>query len=361
MKKLFLLALISLFVLGACGKKAEDPKPEEAKAEAAAGEEAKADGAAGEEAKADAKDENADPFAGMDKKKYDDAVKEMTNDERIAFETKALKHADPNIRKLPMMGMTYNLESVKSDRDAALLSILQNETDVEVLETALRSNMNNLKVSNDFFEAYKKAATHEDVKIRKAAMQGLINSNNSSVEGIEAEGIKFLDDADADIRTKACKDLTHNKYTSAMPKIEELLKTSDDGKLLAGCIEGIEDLWYYAPFFKEFDAKAYKLTLDYLNKTPRTKELPYWGTLSRFQKAPKDEWKELAKKDFKAKDLVAALSAIAKDENAGQMEREYAIKAIAVQGTKADLTALDKALKDDKLKAEVAKAMESAQ
>ncbi|MBO4349995.1 MAG: HEAT repeat domain-containing protein, partial [Proteobacteria bacterium] len=342
MKKLFLFALISTFVFSACGKKAEEPAANDAKAEAAAGEEAKADEAKAEDAKADeAKaDENADPFAGMDKKKYDDTVKKMTNDERIAFETKALKHADPNIRKLPMMGMTYNLESVKSDRDAALLSILQNETDVDVLETALRSNMNNLKVSNDFFEAYKKAATHEDVKIRKAAMNGLINSNNHSVEGIEEAGIKYLDDADADVRARACKELGRNKYEAAMPKIEELLKTSDDAKILQGCVEGIEDLWYYDPFFKEFDAKAYQLTLNYLKKTPRGKDMPHWGTLSRFQKAPKDEWKELAKKDFKAKDLVAALSDIAKDDNADKMTREYAVKALAVQGTKADLTKL---------------------
>ena len=41
MKKLFVLALASLFTLSACGKKADEPKPDEAKPEAAA--EAKAE------------------------------------------------------------------------------------------------------------------------------------------------------------------------------------------------------------------------------------------------------------------------------------------------------------------------------
>jgi len=353
MKKLFFLAIISLFVFGACDKK--DEATNDAKPEAAAGDEA----AKADEAKAD---ENKDPFEGMDKKKFDAAVNEMTNDERNAFELKALKHSDPKVRILPMIQMTYNLEKgSKSEKADALLNILQNETDLDVLEAALRSNMNNLNVSNDFFEAYKKAATHEDVKIRKAAMNGLINSNNSSVEGIEEVAVKFLDDADAGVRADACKNLAHNKFASAMPKIEEILKSSDDAKLLEGCMKGIMDQWYYAPFFKEFDAKAYQLTLDYFKKTPRGKDLPSWSVISPLQKAPKDEWKELAKKDFKAKDLVAALSDIVKDENADKMAREYAINAIAIQGSKADLTALDKAIKDDKLKEKIAKAMEKAQ
>ncbi len=350
MKKLLFLALISLFVLAACGKKADDAAKTDAKAEAAA--DAKAD---------DAKADDADPFAGMDKKKYDEAVKNMKNDERNAFEVKALKHADPKVRKLPMTNMTYNLEKgSKSEKADALLNILQNETDLEVLEVALRSNMNNLIVSNDFFEAYKKAATHEDVKIRKAAMNGLINSNNKSVEGIEEVAVKYLDDADAGVRADACKNLAHNKFASAMPKIEEILKSSDDAKLLEGCMKGIMDQWYYAPFFKEFDAKAYQLTLDYLKKTPRSKDLPGWSIISPLQKPAKDEWKELAKNDFKANDLVAALSDVVKDDNAAPMAREYAVKAIAVQGTKADLEALDKAVSDDKIKKEIAKALESA-
>lgn len=347
MKKLFILALISLFVLSACGKKADDAASD-AKPEAAA--DAKAD---------DSKAADADPFVGMDKKKFDEAVKEMTQDERNAFELKALKHADPQVRRLPMIGMTYNLDDSKSEKAAALLNILQNETDPEVLTSALRSNMNNLKVSNDFYEAYKKHAASDNPDIRMAAMQGIINSNNHSVEGIEAEGIKFLDDKDNRISSGACKDLLSNKYTSAMPKIEEIMKSSTDEVMLETCAKGLMALWYYAPFFKEFDAKAYQLTLDYLKKTPRTKNLPGWTIISTLKKAPKDEWRALAK-EFNAKDLVAVLSDIVKDENAAQMAREYSIGAIGVHGTKADLQALDKAVSDDKLKKEIAKALETA-
>ena len=130
--------------------------------------------------------------------------------------------------------------------------------------------------------------------------------------------------------------------------------------MLGSCIEGVMHHWYYSPFFDEFNPNAYKLTLNYLKKAPRSKDLPDWSIISNINKAPTDEWRDLAKKDFKAKDLVAALSAIAKDEAADSLAREYAIQAIGIHGTKADLKALDKAIKDDKLKSEIAKAMNSA-
>lgn len=64
-------------------------------------------------------------------------------------------------------------------------------------------------------------------------------------------------------------------------------------------------------------------------------------------------------KNFNAKDLVAALSEIVKDENVNDLAREYSIDAIAINGAKADLEALDKAITDDKLKGKIAKAMEN--
>jgi hypothetical protein len=353
MKKLYVFALISMFVLGACGKKAEDETAaNDAKPEAAA------DANAADAKAADAKAE--DSLDGLDKAKFDEMVKEMTQDERNEFEIKVLQHKDPKVRIIPMKNMTYNFDKgTKTPKSDVLLNILQNETDPDVLTQALRSNMNNLIVSDDFYEAFKKHAASDNPDIRMAAMQGIINSNNHSIEGIEAEGIKFLDDKDARISSGACKELLSNKYTSAMPKIEEIMNTSTDEVMLQTCAKGLMDLWYYPPFFKDFDAKAYQMTLNYLKKSPRTDRTPGWEIISKLTKAPKDSWIELAK-DFKAKDLVATLSDIAKDENANARAREYSIDAIAIHGTKADLTALDKAIGDDKLKAKIAKAMETA-
>jgi HEAT repeat protein len=242
-----------------------------------------------------------------------------------------------------------------------LLHVLQNETDLEVLELALKSNMNNLSYSKDFLEAYKKAATHENVGIRKAAMNGLINSNNirEKVEGIEAEGIKFLDDADADIRASACYYLTYYKYKSARPKIEEIIKSSTDEKMVASCVKGITELWYDNS--GDFDENAYKTTIAYLKKTPRTADTPDWKTVSLLSRSPSSDWLEKAKGKFNAKDFVAIMSNIAKDANADSSVRTSAIDAIAVHGVKADLEALDKAITEEGVvKREIASQMEKA-
>lgn len=57
------------------------------------------------------------------------------------------------------------------------------------------------------------------------------------------------------------------------------------------------------------------MTLAYLKKTPRSGNLPTWMVIGNLMKEPKAEWKTLAR-EFKAKDLVAALAEIAKDPQA---------------------------------------------
>jgi len=347
MKKLFIFALASLLTLSACGKKADENKADEAKAEVAA----------------DAKADEKDPLVGLDKKGWDEMVGKMKSTERKQLEAKALKHADPNVRKLPLINYTHNLEKGYGDEIMAepLLHVLQNETDLEVLELALKSNMNNLSYSKDFFEAYKKYINHENVDIRKAAMEGFINSNNlkANVEGLEDVAIKFLDDPDSSVKSKACYYLAYYKYPSVKPKIAEFIKSASDEEMLAECVKGLTETWYNS--FGDFDEEAYKMTMDYLKKTPRTRVTPSYIVIERLANSPRDSWVDVAKDKFDAKSLVAVLSDIAKDGNASEGARTSAIEAIAIHGTKADLTALNKAITEEGVvKREIATQMEKA-
>ena len=114
---------------------------------------------------------------------------------------------------------------------------------------------------------------------------------------------------------------------------------ASQGELLGACVEGLTTLRYYYPFFDSFDPKAYQMTLAYLKKTPRSGNLPTWMVIGSLMKEPKAEWKTLAR-EFKAKDLVAALADIAKDPQANSRARDYALEAIAIHGGKAGLQAL---------------------
>ena len=357
-------AVLAAALMSACDDKPAEPK---AAAPAAAAQEKPA-AAAPQEKQAAAPAAGSDYAAKLSslpkektKAAYDAMVREVTNEERHAIEMAAVAHSDPAIRILPHQNMTFNFCTGPADspRFKHFVEQLIKEQDTKVLAAGLRSMMNDLGCNPELYEFYKKSATHENVDVRKAAMNGLINSNNKAVEGIEAEAIKFMDDADEGIRKSACEDLLRNGNSLVLPKVEALLKGTDASqeKVLTGCVKGLLDQWYDAPFFKRFDAKAYQLTLDYLNKTPRSKELPAWQVVGDLKKEPKDEWKALAK-EYKAKDVTAALVAVAKDAGADKMAREYAIQAIAVHGTKADLEALAKALGDDPVAKEVEKTLQ---
>lgn len=305
----------------------------------------------------------ADVFSDMEKKNvssYNALLKGKTTEEKLELEHAAAVHEDPEIRALPYDRATRNYASEDSELKF-FTEQLQKEQDSKVLAAGLRSLMNNLKVSPALYELYKKSATHADSSVRSAAMMGLINTNNSSVAGIESEAIKFLDDKDPKIAMSACKELGRAKNAAAIDRVEAMLKSYDpaQAKLLGSCAEGLLYMWYDAPFFKSFDARAYKMTLDYL-KLPRSKDMPAWSVISNLKKAPKPEWFKLSDGAYKPADVVAVLADIAKDKQAPKMAREYSVEAIGIHGTKADLEALAKELADDPVAKKIEKAMKTA-
>lgn len=272
----------------------------------------------------------------------------------------AAQHEAPAIRVLAYGTITRNYDSENDDLKF-FIDLLKKEQDTKVLAAGLHSFMNNLKVSQELYEFYKACASHEDASVRSGAMMGLINSNSKSVAGIEAEAVKFLDDKDEKIRMDACKGLARADNAVALDKIDAMLKANDasQAKLLGSCAEGLEALWYDAPFFKNFDARAYNMTLTYL-KSPRSKDIPAWQVISNLKKAPKPEWFKLSDGVYKAADVTAVLVDIAKDKNAPKMAREYSIEAISVHGSKADLEALAQELAGDPVAKKIEKAMKTA-
>ena len=307
---------------------------------------------------------HADVLSDMPQKTFSafNALKKgKTTEEKTELDHAAAQHADPAVRALAYASITRNYDSENDDLKF-YIEQLKKEQDPKVLALGLRCFMNNLKVSNDLYEFYKQNAAHPDAEVRKGAMAGLINTNNRSVAGIEAEAVKFLDDKDEKVCLAACKELARANNGEAMTRIEALIKSNDPSKvkLLGSCAEGLVTLWYYHPSFNSFDAKAYQLTLDYLKMTPRSKDMPAWQVISALKKAPKPTWEKLTKGVYKRSDVVAVLADIAKDKAANKMAREYALEAIAIHGTKADLEALAPALEGDPVAKKLEKVMQTA-
>ncbi len=361
MKKFMILALMSGLMFSACDKKEDAPAAAGNAPAAEASADAKAD--AKEDTKADDAAPAGDSQYMKDGKLDKDALKALyagkKTAESSAIDIQLLKDSAPEVRAYAWNRATRNYDN-ESDELKALIDNLKAEKNPEVLAAGLKSLMNNLKVSTDLYSFYKECATHSDAKVRGGAAMGIINSNNASVDGIFDEAMKFLNDADKTVRGNACRDLGRlNKPEAVVPALDKILQSNDENDVAVQdkCFEGLMNMWYNAPMFDKFDESAYKASMNYLKKTPRTDKVPAWQVVSPFKKAPKDSWKNLAK-GFDAKALVATLTDIVKDENAGKMLREYAIEAIGAQGEKADLEALNAALTDDKLKAKVTKALE---
>lgn len=305
----------------------------------------------------------ADVFSDMAKKDvstYNALLKGKSHQEANEIDRAALQHEDNAIRILPYARVTRNYDS-DTEELKFFTEQLKNEQDVKVIAAGLRSLMNNLAVSPELYEFYKQSASHADATVRNAAMMGIINTNNNSVPGIEVEAVKFLDDKDQKNSIDACKALARANNVAALDKIDSMIKAYDvsQAKLLGSCAEGLITLWYDAPFFKKFDARAYNMTLTYL-KSPRSKDMPAWQVISPLKKAPKPDWFKLSDGVYKASDVATVLIDIAKDKNVSKMTREYAIEAIGIHGTKADLEALAQEIAGDPVAKKIEKVMKTA-
>lgn len=351
MKKLLVLALVLGLCSSACGKKEEAPATDDKTAEA------KADDTKAADAKADSpkllKDDGT-----LDKDAADALYKDKEKSDKVKVDMQLLKDESPLVRAYAYNRLTRNYDQNNQELQD-LVAALKTEKDPAVLKAGLKSLMNNYKVSSDLYELAKQSASHENKDVRMGAAMGLVNSNNKDVEGLYDEAVKLLDDEDAEVASYACENILKLEHEGAIDEVVKRIN-SEEAKHIAisgACALGLQKIWYNYPSFDKYDAAANKATIDYLKKTPRTKDLPSWNVVSKFMKAPKEEWKSLAK-DFDAKELVTVLSDIVKDENANTLARQYSIEAIAVHGTKADLEALSKDLKDDAMKDKVAKALE---
>ena len=111
----------------------------------------------------------------------------------------------------------------------------------------------------------------------------------------------------------------------------KILNNNDEADLHGSCIEGLVDLWYDYPFFKSTSEKAYKATMDYLKKTPRTDKVPAWTAVGAFKTtSTQDAFKEWKKKAtyFNTDEVYNVMVDIIKDGDANWLGRTSAIDVI---------------------------------
>jgi len=264
-----------------------------------------------------------------------------------------INHEHPAVR-IKAAGMMGSLFGTADKSQDMIVEALRKEKHPAVMKAMIRTIRNdgarNPKVGKLLLEL----ADHDNPMIQKEAVYGLSSSWNAELEGGPEKLIDLMkEDEDAEVRQAACKYAGKLGDAKLFPVYKELLSKRDDGKLWADCFQGLVEMWGAYPLYGTSSEDAYKLTIELLNSTPRTDEIPPWQGMSDFGYLRGEtnkklvEWKEKATWYDEA-ELRKALSAVIADGDANWMARTGAAKAIAKIGaSKADLEKLRKGYGDD--------------
>ena len=391
MKKLFLLALISLFVLGACGKKADDTaKNDDTKADAAA--DVKADAAADAKAEApkmDCSGVNVDSIKALAKFEDKDGNKVITEDSYVDILNKlpcctvdmaklelnknecvvfqALKQIESeNSAKKPsakaVMGKLIKSDYaiVRAEGYKSINSIFDaNSPNAESGKEAIQKEKDPyaLKIlAQELTFAGDKApfvgefmirlTKDENALVPNEAVGSLCNSSYQEVSGALDTIIALMSDSDEDVAATACRGAGDHYNDKIIEPITKILQDDSKANIHGDCINGLSKLWLDSPSYEHRSEAAYKATMDYFKKTPRTRDLPNWLALSTFNSITINDdfakWKQEATY-FNQDEFTSVMVELIKDENFGSsVAKGSAMKAIATMGGKAELEKVGK-------------------
>ena len=378
MKKLFVCALASLLALSACGKKADENKADEAKTEAKA-EAPKMDcsGVNVDAIKALAKfeDKNGKKYFTADSyveilSKYPccqiDAEKlELNKNECVVSE--ALKQIGkensartPDAKDIVGKLIKSDYPIVRAEGYKFINSIFDdNSPNAEIGKEAIQNEKDpyalkilaqELTFSGDkapfVGEAMIRMTKHENALVRKEAVASLCHSSYAEVNGALDAIIALMSDSNEDVAGTACRGAGDHGNEKVIEPITKILNDNSKANIHGECVNGLSRLWLDSPFYEHRSEAAYKATMDYFKKTPRTSEIPNWLALGVINSITINDsfakWKQEAT-FFNQDEFTSVMSDLIKDENFGSsVAKGAAMKAIATMGGKAELEKIGK-------------------
>lgn len=279
-------------------------------------------------------------YVKIDEEKLD--LEDNITDEAIKkLDSKALPKLDsyiselfksdaPQVRGYAVSKIT-SLFGVSNENLVLAKELIKNEKEPYVLKKAVVALRNEGKNDKDIADFLLNMANNQNAVIRKEAAIALANSWSKGIDGAVDTVIKLMNDSDIEVRKAACKYAGELEDEKVIDPLVKILNNNDEADLHGSCIEGLVDLWYDYPFFKSTSEKAYKATMDYLKKTPRTDKVPAWTAVGAFKTtSTQDAFKEWKKKAtyFNTDEVYNIMVDIIKDGNANWLGRTSAIDVI---------------------------------
>lgn len=257
---------------------------------------------------------------------------------------KLVKSASPQVRARGYEELSDFLGSSEQDKALAKEAIAS-EKDPYALKMLIWKGVHNLgNEVPEVGEFLVKMSKHEHPQVRWAAATALGNTWSDKVPGATDAIVALMGDSDEQVRKLACRGAGKLGDEKVIPAIAAILNDEGKEKMHGDCVRGLATLWLDYPFHKRFSAAAYKATMDYYKKTPRTDKVPAWSSFSPIVDFAKPKAKEDSFAAWKAKasyykpnEQIAIMTEIVKDPQANQMARGQALTVIGKVGGKAAL------------------------
>ncbi|MBO4793760.1 MAG: HEAT repeat domain-containing protein [Deltaproteobacteria bacterium] len=273
---------------------------------------------------------------------------------------KLIKSSAPQVRARAYEELSGLFGS--SSQDVALAKeAIASETDPYALKMLIWKGVSNLgnKVP-EVATFLVNMAKHEHPQVRWAAAVALGNTWSDKVPGAVDTIIALIGDEDKNVRQIACGGAGKLGDEKVIGPIVDVLNDETKADMHSRCMQGLTTLWLDYPFHKRYSEAAYKATMDYYKKTPRTDKIPVWATIKLAGEYAKPvgkkdafaEWKSQASY-YKPDELIAVMTDIVKDPQANWMGRTAALNVIGKAGGKEALDKLGpevEALSDPKAK-----------
>ena len=261
---------------------------------------------------------------------------------------KLVKHPSNIVRAYPLERYATFWGKKAEDVDA-MAKAYADEKDPYVLKSIAQYAASSANDSQELGNLFKSMLKNDNDIVRNKAVGALGSPHAVKVEGVVDALTPMINDSNIDVAKRACEGIGRLHDDKAVEPIVAALNDEAKSDIHGSCLKGLQWLWLDFPSHESTSEAAYKASLDYLNKTPRSEKVPACNAVGAFNSISASKinaWKDKATY-YKPADLVAAYSAIVKDTATDWRARQAALKGIAVHGTKADVEALRASIEAD--------------
>ena len=229
---------------------------------------------------------------------------------------------------------------------------LKTEEEPLVLVHALNVLHNAGKNNEEAQEFFFRMSEHDNARVRLASIRPLVHScGEKATDTI----ITLMSDTDQEVAARACEYAGDLYDEKVVEPLQAILNDAEKFNLHGNCMVSLHRLWQDFPAYEHTSEKAYQAAMEYVKKTPRTENVPYWAAVSEMY--PKTEpnekyeaWKEKATY-LNPSEIVAVMMDLIQDTDANWMARMEGIKAVKAYGNDEEIEEMTQTvlgLSDDK-------------